>query len=38
MLNVWTVDTPADLTRMVALGVDIVITDNVEGALLAVSS
>lgn len=38
MLNVWTVDTPADLTRMVDLGVDIVITDNVEAALHAVSS
>lgn len=35
-VNVWTVNAPADLTAMVALGVDAVITDRLGDALAAV--
>ena len=35
-VNVWTVNAPADLAAMVALGVDAVITDRVGDALAAV--
>jgi glycerophosphoryl diester phosphodiesterase len=35
-VNVWTVNAPADLDAMVALGVDAVITDRLEQALAAV--
>ena len=37
LVNVWTVDSPADLLRMMECGVDTVITNDVETAIKIVN-